>query len=258
MQRIWKGTFGSFAEAQGNGEVFDGDYWLDKNERLARDAQALARSDAAIAPIAETKDYVLPVVAALAARSDACLRILDFGGGMGTLYLKLALMLPASRALQFVVVETPAVCARARDVFRGSSHLEFRSELPSEPDAFDIVHCGSSLHYVDDWTALLERFAALKPRYMIFVDLPAADNLTFVTAQQYYGKRIPVRFWNLGEFVEHVARRGYEPIFQARYKGIPLETESGSMMEEFDREFRLDYFSQVIFRKTEPGTGLEV
>ncbi len=68
--RFWDGVFGSFAEAGGENNVFEGDVWLRKINARAQEALASSRSQCAIPPVAETRDYALPYVAAMALRRE--------------------------------------------------------------------------------------------------------------------------------------------------------------------------------------------
>lgn len=251
--KVWDGVYSSFAEARADNRVFEQDVWIGKIKDRARSALAASHSEAAIAPVAETRDYALPVVAALAARKGFPLRILDFGGGLATSFIPLAKMLPADQDLDFVVVENEMVCKVGRDLLAGDSRVRFCSNIPGVDERFDIVHCGSSIHYVDDWTGLLARLSALKPYYLIFNDLPAADNCSFVTAQKFYGLRMPVWFWNLDEFVGQVVSSGYRLLLKARYRGPYLGERDEPPTGHFDPQHRLRYFAQLVFAANTPS-----
>ena len=252
--KVWEGVYKSFSEVPGNAKVFGENIWLQKVEDRARIALLAAQSDKAIAPVAETHDYALPVVAALAARRGKALRILDFGGGLASSYIPLVKMLPTEQELDFVIVENEAICEVGRELLVSDNRVSFISQLPNSRERFDIVHCGSSLHYVDDWSEFLERAISLCPTYLLFSDLPAADNRTLVTAQMYHGARIPVRFWNLNEFITKVESLGYCLLLKARYRGSFLDDKEGVPTEHFELSDRLSYFSQLVFQsKTSIG-----
>ena len=228
--------------------MFEGTIWLNKMVKRAQDAVSSSQGDASIPPVAVTTEYALPFVAALVGARNNILRILDFGGGMGTSYAPLVPMLRAHLAIDFVVVENAKVCEKGRELFSDDPRIRFVTEIP-DGESFDIVHAGSSIHYVDDWLGLLKQFERLEPEFVLVSDLPAGDIHTFVTAQMFYGRRIPVRFWNLGEFVSAVEARGYELLFKARYRGYYLASDEEPPMAHFAPEYRLNYFSQLIFRR---------
>ncbi len=243
----WEGMYPSFEAAKAESTVFEGDVWLDKV--VARAKSALERSTGgAIPPVATTTEYALPFVAAMAAKRGQPLRVLDFGGGLGTSYPPLRGMLPKEQPVDFVVVENEAVCARGRDVFAALPEVRFVSELPKPPERFDLVHFGSSLHYVDDWRGVLRAAAALRPQHMLFADLTAADNRSLVTVQRFHGRRIPVRFWNVDEFIAALAELGFGLVFKSRYRGYYVDPNAELPTKQFPPEYRLTYMSQLVFR----------
>ena len=246
---IWEGVYATFTEAAGDKTVFEGEVWLDKVVKRAQATLAATQGYATIAPAAATTDYALPFVAALLARRGRTLRILDFGGGMATSFLPLTAMLPADHPIEYVVVENPTVCKAGENFFKGQTRIRFQEDVPGPEESYDIIHCGSSLHYVDDWKGMLDRLLSIKPEYILFADLPAADNQTFVTTQMFHGQRIPVRFWNLEEFVSAVEEFGYELLFKARYKDHHLDLGEELPTQHFDPVHRLGYVSQLIFQR---------
>jgi len=244
----WEGVYASFAEANAEAAVFEGAVWLDKIVDRARSALARAHGGA-IPPVATSTEYALPFVAATVAERGRPLRVLDFGGGMATSYVPLRAMLPREQAVAFVVVENQAVCERGRVLFGELPEVTFTTELPDESVHFDLVHFGSSLHYVDDWKGLLAACVALEPSHLLFADLTAGDNRTFVTTQRFHDRRIPVRFWNVDEFTTHVEQLGFELLLRSRYRGYYLAPDAELPTTNFDAEHRLAYTSQLVFRR---------
>jgi putative methyltransferase (TIGR04325 family) len=246
--KIWEGVFSSFAETGADNSAFQGHVWTKKlTERAAR-AKALSGGAAAVARVTETRDYALPFIAATMARRDAALRILDFGGGVATSFFPLVQMLSADQPLVFVVVENETVCELGRTLLLGEARVRFESQMPAD-ERFDIVHCGSSIEYIDDWTGMLGRLSEYRPTYLIFVNLPAADNKTFVSTQYYYGSRIPMRFWNFHDFVLQVEKLRYELVLKSQFRGYWRDTYPEMPTDNFSFEYRARYFSQLVFRR---------
>ena len=79
---------------------------------------------------------------------------------------------------------------------------------------------------------------------MVFSDLPAGDINSFVTIQNQYGDKTPVRFWNLQEFINVVESLGYRLVFKSRFINDYIDA-----MKYFDEAYRLKYFSQLIFKR---------
>lgn len=248
IKPTWDGVFGSFAEAGGETAVFEGAVWMDKV--ISRAQSALDRSrGGTIPPVALTTDYALPFLAAASARGHRPLRILDFGGGMATSYVPLRAMLPRERVIDFVVVENQTITDKGNALFAGDEGVRFRTDLPPASERFDIVHFGSSLQYVDDWESLLHAVSRYEPEHLAFADLTAADIPSFVTIQQWHERRIPVRFWNIDEFVATVSALGFELLLKARYRGNYLAPDAELPTANFDEAHRLTYTSQLLFRR---------
>ncbi len=246
--KIWEGVFATFAETGADGSAFADDIWTKKLIERTERAKALSKGGAAIAPVTETRDYALPFIAAAIARRDTPLRILDFGGGVGTSFIPLVQMLPSDQPIEFVVVENETICSIGKRLLAGDSRIQFQSQLPAGQQ-FDIVHCGSSIEYVDDWQGMLSRLSDYEANFLLFVNLPAADNKSFVTAQNYYGKRIPVHFWNHHEFVSQVGDCGYELVLKSQFRGYWRNTYPDIPTEHFESEYQAKYFSQLVFRR---------
>jgi len=250
----WEGVFETFADAKAEATVFEGSVWLDKIVDRAQGALA-RRTGGAVPPVAVTTDYALPFIAAAAAERGRKLRVLDFGGGMATSYVPLRAMLPREQAMEFVVLENDAIAAKGAELFAGDEGVRFVTKLPAPPERFDVVHFGSSLHYVDDYRGVLRAVAALEPEYLLFADLTAGDNRTFVTAQRFHDRRIPVRFWNIDELVAEITALGFDLLLKARYRGYYLAADAELPTGNFDEAHRLTYTSQLVFRRTRRASG---
>ena len=143
--KIWEGIYQSFADARGDTGVFEQNVWLEKVMDRARSALTASRGDVSIAPVAETREYALPFIAAVAAQRGVRLRILDFGGGLGSSFIPLVKMLPTGQELEFVIVENEAICKAGDELFANDSRVRFRSDIPPSDEHYEIVHCGSSI-----------------------------------------------------------------------------------------------------------------
>lgn len=223
---IWSGVYGSFAEAAAHKRIFEGARWLAKVEERVRDAMQSYSNDGLIPKRAISKDYILPaIVTAMLPGCQAPLRVVDFGGGMGATFYELQAIIPnVGSALDFHIVENAQVCARAKEILPMRWRPHFHSELHMVPSPVDIAHCGSALHYVEDWRGLLEKIVALTPKWIVFAELPAGEiSKTFVTLQEFYGEAIPVWFWRIDEFIDelksHGYRLAYRSLFLTSYRG---------------------------------------
>ena len=233
---IWDGIYRTFAEASGVRDAFAEDgTWLEKAVKRTTEGRSSQH---------ENFDVILPVVAALTNRP----RILDFGGAIGTGFLPIIASGTARNDIEFHVVEVAALVEAGRRIFADDPRIHFHTDIPA--GTFDIVHAGSSLQYVDDWTGMLRTFAARHPKILLFSDVPAGDIETFVTIQNYHGRQIPMRFWNVDEFVRAVESLGFALVYRARYVPNILGKRGPNPMDNFPPSHRLEYPCHLMFRST--------
>ena len=238
--------FSNFKEAytetnNENDNLWDNEIWTQK--QLSKQTQALKmlEADETISELAQNHDYLLPAFLAGIGRNISKPRVLDFGGGLGGSYLQLMSMLPKAFDFEFLIVENKLICQHGKKLFRNYPQIHFMDTLPLG-EMFDIIHLGSSFHYIEDWEKMIEDFADMKPTYLIFADLPAAEIETFVTNQNYNGHLIPVRFWNVAEFIQKVEKCGFKLLLKTRFHSNYINA-----MKSFPDKYRLNYFSQLVF-----------
>lgn len=246
---IWEGIYGSFEETPAGASGFHSDRWIESCIERAQRAK-VGSFGPLIPENAETIEYQLSTVAALASRPGRAVRIVDFGGAAGHSYFSIRAALPAKTAIEFYVVEHEALCAAARSVFTDESELCFCSDLDSIPVQTDLVHAGSSLQYVREWGDLLGKIISrCEPELLLLSDIPAGDIETFVTIQNYYGQKMRHWFWNLNEFISRVEDLGYQLIHRTRYIGIFFGKRGVMPMSNFDERHRLRNACHLLFRK---------
>lgn len=243
---IWEGVFATFAEARETQRVFESRGWLD---RLADGHRSRAQAHAG--PDREpilTADYILyPVAAATAARVSP-LKVLDFGGGLASALYPLLGHLGARALFELHVVETGPVCELGRSLV-DDRRVRFLETLPNA-GRFDIVHAGSSLHYVEDWRAAIAQMQRYAPDHLILADVPAGSiPRTVATRQHYYGATIASWLFRLDELRAACETNGYRTTFDARFRRPYFGQDLAPPMAAMPTEFRLDSFRQLMFSR---------
>jgi putative methyltransferase (TIGR04325 family) len=247
---VWEGVYNCWDEAPGDNDAFDDKVWLGKVTQRAQDAIADIRSSATISPATRIRDYILPVAASMLLSSiEDDLRILDFGGGMAASYFPLISSLPDSESVEFHVVEGKEICIKSRGILGDFKNLHFHQQLPKINSSVHIVHAGSSIQYVKDWKKLLSTFVEYEPKLMVLEDLMAGDVKTFVTLQNYYGKKMRSWFLNINEIIETVDQLGYKLIYRAQFTHDILGKTGPLPMKNFEPSYRLNYGSHLMFEK---------
>ncbi len=224
---VWEGVYESFDEAGGDLDAFDTDIWLNKQrERIIKEFIQLGSNDF-IPSNAVSKDYPLSLIVALLLTLQDTISILDFGGGMGNLYLELLAKVPnAASKVKYIIVENNAVIRSIPDEIINLPNLFFLNNFDLIEQPIHIIHFGSALQYMHDWQSLLKKLIMqFKPKYLSFSDLLAGPIPTFVSLQNYYGKKIPVWFWNITFFNSTLQPLYYDLIYKTFYKTTILNKE---------------------------------
>ena len=251
---IWEGVLDEFPEEDPD-HVFDSQKWVKALvERTEKNLELLG-SKAFIPENAIVHEYPLPILVALeTARTSQPVRILDFGGGLGATYFMVSASIPDQSRFVFHVVEGEVICGRGRELFKKYTNIEFHASLPgTDGRGFDVVHSASAFQYVKDWEGLLTRFARYSPRHIVFGNLLAGEIRPFVTYQNYYGKKIPVRFHNLSEIIEKLNAVGYCLVYKALHRQTLLGERQRLPMENFPESLRLAYGCNLIFERKDGG-----
>jgi putative methyltransferase (TIGR04325 family) len=244
---VWEGIYSCWDD------VLEEKIWVNKVTSQANDALASYRSGKNMSLASSTQDYIVSLAGGIllsSAKDD--LRILDFGGGMAASYFPLISSVPGPERVEFHIVEVKTICKLARKILAEFSKLHFHENLPELPQPIDIVHAGSSIQYISDWKGLLSEFTNYQPQLLILEDIPAGNIPTFVTTQNFYGKKVRSRFLNIKELIEEVQTLNYELIYRTQCTQNFLGKVGGPLpMKNFPPEYRLKYGSHLIFRRIE-------
>lgn len=211
---VWEGVYESFEEAGGDHDAFETDRWIEKQKETTKAHLENLKKGVGI-----SKDYPLPLVVSILLAQKDKVSVLDFGGGMGAQYLDvLSKVLGSEENLAFVVVDgKKSIENRPKELDR-FDNLSFYDDLGEVDQRFDIVHIGSTLQYIEDWEGLLRTLVErYDPEYFVFSDLLAGDIPTFVSHQKYYGKKIPHRFFGLGDILDLFSHFGYQSLFKSLF-----------------------------------------
>ncbi|HSI22280.1 MAG TPA: methyltransferase, TIGR04325 family [Methylophilaceae bacterium] len=244
---IWEGVYQHWDDAPQLGDAFNNEKWLaEQAAAISAEISDQTGEHGTIPACAISRDYILPVIAALAVQQGH-LKILDFGGGLASSYPLVMGSIPGSERIEFHVVEGSGICERGRKQFAGLSNLQFHTSIPKEDAHFDIVHAGRSFQYIDDWRALLTTFSNLRPRYLVLAGLLAGDISPFVSLQNYYGCKIRVRFLNRDELIKAIEQLGFRLVYKSLHLSKRLGKEGPLPMGNFSIENRLEHPCQLLF-----------
>lgn len=235
---IFSGVYKSFADAPSSGLGFSGDRWIESSK---------AKLERLVSGKEEALIYqnLLPFLVALV-HSKKKLKILDFGGGIGIVYMAVLTSFP-KRSFEYHIVDIERVCEEGRKIFKKDKKVFFHSQLPNI-SGVDIVNIGSSLQYIGDWKKKLAQLASYKAQFFLFDDLHAGNIPTFVTLQNYYGSKIPCWFFNVGEVVSIMKKFNFDLIFKAKQRISYFGVVQKIPMENLPKKFRIDDTMCLLFR----------
>ncbi len=247
---IWEGVYDNWDDVpEFKDEAFNSSKWLDTlTKELNVSFTNFEESGGVISKNALSRDYILSVAAAMIKENGRKLKILDFGGGLGSSYFSVLASLHSSDGLEFHVVEGQEVCNIGEELFSNNMNIYFHEEIPVDFGNFDIIHAGRSFQYVDDWQELLSKFITLNPSYLILAGALAGDIKSFVSTQYYYGNKIKVRFLNLKELVDGAEMLGFNLIYKSLHVSKRMGKEGPLMMNNFPNEHQLEFPCQLLFK----------
>lgn len=244
---IWEGIYEQFGDVPVVGDGFEGDKWAENSARTAVDLLQRAQKLQTIPEVVAYRESLLPFLAALVYHQLGRVRILDFGGGLGFTYIPVASALMDAQAIDYHIVESQRICDLGAEMFAHEDRLHFHTAPPSDPDRVDILHIGSALQYIEDWTGLLKRLADYQPNYFLFSNLSAGDIPTYATAQLYFDSNIAAWFLNIDEFIASMSGLGFGLLFKSTFKASLHGKEQALPQANFPQQYRLGHTCSLLF-----------
>lgn len=246
---IWDGIYSNFKDAPCSGEGYSNDQWATQSLDKVTKMLTVAKNSRTSSSLVAYRASLLPFLTALVGEKQDCVKILDFGGGLGVTFLSTVSGL-VEKTLDFYIVENKRICELGNRIFKNDDRIHFYTSLPDHIEV-DIVHLGSSLHYVDEWRDLLGKLARFCPLYFLLTDLTAGEISTYVTVQNFYGSKIPCWFFNINDVIDQMNFLGFKLLFKSTFRGTYLGKEQDIPQDNFPEELRLGNTCSVLFGREE-------
>ncbi|HAV42833.1 TPA: hypothetical protein DCX15_02300 [bacterium] len=215
---------------------------LERTNRLLE----IAKEGRAIPSVVAYSRSLLPFLVVLLQERSERVKILDFGGGLGFTYIP---VIYGCIEQSIDYHEAKKICELGRHIFKNDPRIHFYTSLPKDLERVDIIHLGSLLQYIDDYKSLINTLTRYEPQYLLFTDLIAGDIPSYVTVQNYYGSKIPYRFFNINEIIEVMASVDFRLIFKSTYIGTYLGKEQEVSQNNFHEEYRLGNTCILLFTR---------
>lgn len=250
---IWEGIYNSFKECPKNGAGYKSETWVSRSLERIKKLLDSAKEKRTIPTVAAYHASLLPLLVALVTekKENKKINILDFGGGLGFTYIPVIKSCEYHQYIDYHIVETENICEVGRRIFNDDARIHFYTSLPKKIKTMDIVHLGSSTHYIEDWRTLINELAGYNPQYFLFTDLPAGDIPTYASVQNYYESRIPCWFFNIHDIIDQMFEVKFRLLFKSSFTGIYLgkEQEVSQLLDNFPEEYRLKNTCSLLFSR---------
>ena len=213
-RHIWEGIYPGFHDVPVFGPGHDSPHWLENSLGLTKHFLRAWRQERSIPAHVWAMRSLMPLAAAMIAPANGKLRVLDFGGGMGTDYICLRSCLDAAVCVDYHVVDGEQSCAYGDELFQGDRSISFHRRLPSDIGPVNLVYSSQALQYVDDFVSLLTSLAAYQAPYFMLVSVPVGEAPRFATAQiNFPDTCVPYWFFNRTEMLDLMDHLGYRRIY---------------------------------------------
>ncbi len=176
----YRGEYASWEEARSKATGYDSILILEKvSEAMSKvkSGEAAFERDSVLF---DKMEYPFPVLATLlraASENDGALRILDFGGSLGSSYFQCRQFLSVVKDVQWYVVEQPGFVDRGKELFE-SDELKFRHTIEEclETMKPDVILLGSVLQYLPAPYAMLDKLTAAHAKYLVVDRTPMTES----------------------------------------------------------------------------------
>lgn len=139
--------------------------------------------------------------------------VLEIGGHVGVAYYGFERHLSKPQALEWTILDTPAVAEAGRRLAgeRGRQNLRFVTDFAEAPQRVDVLFAAGSLQYLPG-PLLPERVRGMAraPRHILINNTPVTDGEGFVTLQDIALGYCPYRVHSRADLIEPLLSLGYE------------------------------------------------
>lgn len=232
------GDYATWEEASALCEGYASDAIIQRVRAAAlrvKDGQAACERDGATF---DKADHPWPVLAAIFRAAQRCkrgIRLLDFGGSLGSLYFQTREFLGHETISEWCVVEQPNFVAAGQREF-ADEILSFHTDGKScaQNGEVDVLLLSGVIQYIPKAHQLLDEMVSWRPRHIVVDRTPVwpgrdmPDKIALQTVSAViYPARYPVWFFNRDNFLAHFAKdyvlaSEFEARDQFHYQGTTI------------------------------------
>ena len=193
------------------------------------------------------------IAAILLSLNKQKIQILDYGGGYGNLFF--ILKNKVKKNFKITVFDSNLkTIINIKKIFK-KKNIRFENNLNIlKNKKFDLIYFGSVIQYVFNINLLLKFIQSVKPEYLVFYDLMAGKNKDFYSFQNFYGKKMVVKFYNLKAFKLKFNKIGYLTVYESEMYTELFGKLTNLPMRNFPKKNRIEYSKYLVLKKNEKYT----
>lgn len=205
----WHGNYKSWDDARSKCTGYNSDLIIERVRASAIKVKEGSASYERDSLIFDEIQYSYPLLSGLmwiAARNGGILKVLDFGGALGTSYFQNRLFLDKLPEVKWCVIEQAEFVKIGRQSFEDEKlHFFFSPEECLRSFDINVVLLSSVLQYLEDPFELLDKIKSFNIKYLIIDRTPFIQGKNRITVQKVnpriYKASYPCWFLNKPEFI---------------------------------------------------------
>jgi putative methyltransferase (TIGR04325 family) len=187
----FRGEFKTWEEAASLTQGYDADQILEKvlaNTIKVRDGKAAFERDGVLFYERDDRFPMLAAVMRCATENGGNLRVLDFGGGLGSAYFEHLHWFKALPSVKWCVVEQKNfVDAGNKNLADGKLSFEYSIDEAFAKEKYDIVIFSGVLQYVKDFSLFVKQVTEHKPQFILIDRTPTIEGKNDIICAQKNG-----------------------------------------------------------------------
>ncbi len=236
IKNIWTGVF--LAKPLTKGNYFNHTKWHNKSKIRIKELKK---------NYTPLYDNITPGF--LAALDKKKIQILDYGGGYGNLYYTINKSLKKNFSIM-VYDNNLTIIKNAKKLNSRTKNLTFTHNLDQiKNKKFDLIYFGSVFQYIFNFDQINQIIKKTDTEYLIFYDLMAGENPNFYSYQNYYKKKMLIKFYNYKYFKNNFLKNGFQVIYENKMFTQLFGKLTKLPMQNFKKKFKVNYSKFLIMKK---------
>ena len=247
---IWNGPYQTWFEALRAAQshkidqpIFTSERWLQQITNQLLDYRNELKKYAIAQP---PRPCNLPWIVGLLSPSS----IIDFGGSSGWVMDYLQNTIPENTISSYSIIEIESVVKHMQISELQANIIKYQT-LDEPLNHCDLLYSNSALQYIESNALFLSLIERTTPNYIFLEDLVAKGEKDFFGTQSYGDKAIPYRFIGLDNLINDLSSVGYRKLVRSPYMCPVLGVMKPLPMENFPENFRLQYSSSILLKRTQ-------